>query len=535
MCRGPMLSALGAALLAALFAIPAGASNTKPGPAPTVPASLSGGSFTDYGTATPTAIPSPLGLGPRTAAGAPGAAARPRLRSPQTAAAAGPKAASRARVQTITSPPSSLPSGPTAASSPAAGIGPASPNLITHDSQMAFNGSDVAPPDTQLAAGPTAWLEAVNEMMSIRPRGTGLPGGDFDLNAFFAVPSGFFFSDPKVVYDGARGRWYLSGLAFNPVSNGSYVFLAVSSSSEPSGSWNRYLILDQSTSGLLCDQPHLGFSDDKVVVACDDFSLTAFVHDVVVVVDKASLLSGGTVLTATRKYADGDAAHFSLQPAYSMTSTTTQYLTYLWNGSAAGLIAITGNPATRDVNSFDTLSALPLSSFATLIPRAAQPGGAMPIDSGDLRLLSAVFSSGIIWTSAGDGCTPAGDTAQRACLRLVQLTIGGWPASGQPSRTQDYDVGASGKYLFYPALGMDASGTTYVSYNLSSAVDLPAMLASDILPAAAGGIDQTFGLTAGSVGAYTGPPNMVDGGSRWGDYSSAAPDPLDPHTVVVAG
>ena len=71
---------------------------------------------------------------------------------------------------------------------------------------------------------------------------------EFDTNTFFHVPNGFIATDPKIVFDAASGRWYFSTLAFDGATSttfDSYVFLAVSTSSDPTQSWNFYAVLDQ--------------------------------------------------------------------------------------------------------------------------------------------------------------------------------------------------------------------------------------------------------------------------------------------------
>src|SRR2546429_263573 len=71
-------------------------------------------------------------------------------------------------------------------------------------------GQAVAPPDTQLAAGTTQLVEMDNSTMSVWSKsGTRLASAD--LNAFFAVPTGLSFTDPRVLYDAGSGRWFASG------------------------------------------------------------------------------------------------------------------------------------------------------------------------------------------------------------------------------------------------------------------------------------------------------------------------------------
>jgi hypothetical protein len=54
-------------------------------------------------------------------------------------------------------------------------------------------------------------------------------------------------------------------------------------------------------------------------------------------------------------------------------------------------------------------------------PEAAQAGSAMPIDTGLGRVLDAACKDGTLSLATNDDCTPPGDTAPRACARVVQV------------------------------------------------------------------------------------------------------------------
>ena len=102
--------------------------------------------------------------------------------------------------------------------------------------QVTAFGSDqnVAPPDTQLAAGPTNLVEATNSSLSIWTK-TGTFVSSVDLNVFFAPPTGFTIGDPRILYDAESGRWILSALAVNGTSVDSLVYIGASLTSSPTG------------------------------------------------------------------------------------------------------------------------------------------------------------------------------------------------------------------------------------------------------------------------------------------------------------
>src|SRR3989441_13042751 len=74
-----------------------------------------------------------------------------------------------------------------------------------------------------------------------------------------------------------------------------------------------------------------------------------------------------------------------------------------------------------------------------------------------------------LWPSFDVGCTPAGDNQVRSCVRLIEVD------TANATIAQDFDIGISGKYLFYPALRTDAAGNLVVVFGHSSATEYPDM------------------------------------------------------------
>src|SRR5262245_15152916 len=93
--------------------------------------------------------------------------------------------------------------------------------LVNRTQQIGWFGADqnVEPPDTQIAAGVSFLVAMDNDTGTIwRKDGTLL--SRFDLNTFFGVQSGFFLSDPRVLYDVASGRWIGPATGFDRSANG---------------------------------------------------------------------------------------------------------------------------------------------------------------------------------------------------------------------------------------------------------------------------------------------------------------------------
>jgi hypothetical protein len=389
--------------------------------------------------------------------------------------------------------------------------------------------SPAAPPDTQVAVGPSFVAEAVNSELSVWSR-TGSFVTGYDLNASFSVAAGFNFTDPRLTYDVLSGRWFLSGFDFD-ASNNSDTYLAVSTSTDPTGAWLIYTVT--SHAGTITDQPKFGVSGDKVVMSWNDFtgSPLAFAGQETWVLQKSDLLAGSSVQAVSFPV---DPSRSAPVPVTSLTTTSTEYVVYnntcsgrdgigtgdcTTGSSSLGLVAITGTPANGDVawNESD-----PAITETRNPPPAAQPNSAPAISTNDDRLLSAVWQNGTLWASANDGCDPGSGT--QACLRLIEVTTGGAPAT-----IADRDLGGAGVDMYYPAVMVDSSGDPYVVATQSSASMYPSVV---VLGESA----SSGGFVMVNLRPGTGNFSCVGcGENRWGDYSGAAIDPSNRSDVWVAG
>ena len=163
-----------------------------------------------------------------------------------------------------------------------------------------------------MAVGATQVVEMVNQTGQVYPKGSSPTAStpSFSLKAFFSMSSidpNYVATDPRVLYDSSTGRWYASMLGFLPTSGDptlvydSTVFLAVSRSSDATGTWAVYAVYygyHQNGNGnsLLCDQPKLGYSGDKFDLACTDFADTnAYYGGVGIVTSKSQGLAARTM------------------------------------------------------------------------------------------------------------------------------------------------------------------------------------------------------------------------------------------------
>ncbi|TMD67746.1 MAG: hypothetical protein E6I84_03125, partial [Chloroflexi bacterium] len=378
-----------------------------------------------------------------------------------------------------------------ASSAPAPLALPSPPQGTTEEQLTVFQGMDVAtasgtfsdqniePPDTQVAAGPTSVVEMVNANMSIWSKSGAQLAPLVDLNAFYGIPGGYGISDPRVVYDASSSRFLASAFALN-ANNDSNVYLAVSNTSDPTGTWFHWLV--RNTAATITDQPKVGYSDDKVTMSWGEFvappcqgqsTFYCFNGQVTLVVQKSDVLAVPQNLSPRFAVLGPDLSEFGIVPAQSLSSTSAQYEVYnnadpynLVENQCAqqvnalygpcptlGMVVITGTPAGSNLSMGEVD---PPMADTTLPPNAFQPGTAARLQTGDDRLLNAVWRNNMIWTSLTDGnlCSTVRPMTEPAgsCARVIEASTTSFTLQ------QVLQLGSSGDYFFYPAVSPDSFG-----------------------------------------------------------------------------
>ncbi len=379
------------------------------------------------------------------------------------------------------------------------------------------------PPDTQVAAGPDHVFEVDNVEGRIFDK-SGNVLQSLSLNGLFNLDAAIFTSDPRIRYDTISGRWLISILSLDSsevktAKNGQFN-LAVSTSSDPTQPFNVYTF---STPGSFPDQPSLGFNDDKVVTGGNSFSCNPNCDagseqgNEFVVWNKADLISANQNVSTDFFPPPQDASDLPIMPAKSRSSTATLFMATAANGtetvwSLAGVPGVGGGTSA-------TATQVAINSL-NVPPNAMQKGSNRQIDTGDSRLLDAVFRDGRLWTSATSSCKPAGDSALRSCLRFIEIL------TSSLSVNQDFDFGTKGSYDYYPSLDLDNSDNLLTSFSQSASNEF-----ASAFVAARFDSDPINTLSA-PVLFKSGLASYV--GTRWGDYSGAGLDPADESVIWLA-
>ena len=387
------------------------------------------------------------------------------------------------------------------------------------DGLVNFQSCLCAPPDVQVAAGPNHVLEMVNLAGEVFNK-TGASLQIFSLGSFFRTGTDFI-SDPKIMYDSSSGLWFATIIDTDAHFTRGAIQIAVSTTSDPTGTWNVYSI---SSGSQLPDQPIAGISDDKFVVSSNMFSQGGSVFSGAKwwVVNKNDLVTGQSSphVTSFGPYSSLESVH----PVQSLSSTTTQYMVSTGgsdlsiNSTVMKLFAITGVPGVSSVT--NTTTTFPVAVI-TRPPSGAEPS-LNYVDTVDQRVQTSAWFNGNLWLGFNDACTPTGDTVKHACARLTEISTG-----ATPSITQDFDYGAAGKDYFFPTLRIDGSGNLHVVYGFSSLSIHPSLAVTGQATT------DPAGSLAPSVTIKSG--NQDDAFGRYGDYFGAGLDPSDTGVVWVAG
>ncbi len=364
----------------------------------------------------------------------------------------------------------------------------------------------IVPPDTMGAAGPTYLVEFTNDDVGIFTK-SGTKVQQVALEQFFGALGPTFIFDPRVLYDQYSGRFIalaLDGFA----SPNSWIFLAVSQSSDPTGNWFFYKIDADRDGNTQTDQwadfTDLGVDQDAVYMAGNMFPTSGSAqYSKVWCVPKQQLLIGQQNINFT-EFSQLTSV-FTFRAAHSFGSAPAEYLVSFWFPSDAIQVWRITNPLTNA-----TLTQVGNIS----VPSVGFPPVPMPNNFdflNDYRLLNAVYQNGSVWTAhsvdTGDG---------KSSVRWYELDVIGLQARQVGTIDQP-----AAQWWYYPSVAVNSLGDMVMSLSGSSSNDFPGVYVTAHLHTDPPGFTQPVTLVkAGEGASFSG---------RWGDYAAAALDPADPN------
>ena len=394
------------------------------------------------------------------------------------------------------------------------------------------------PPDVDGAVGPNHIMETLNNNYRFFNKATGAVTNTISITSFWNPIGGSGHFDPKTYYDPVNNRWIAVAVS-NGASTASSILLGVSQTDDPTGSWNLFRVLGDSTGVNWADFPCVGFNRNWIAINVNMFTVAANAGAgaKMLVLDYPQARGGtfvANMITGTG---------FCTAPAvtYSNFENTLYAPTHLSSaGGTYRLDTITGTP-TAPVYTVGATRARGLTwtqPSGALLPQAAPLSGVSSCGATPCKLetqdsqirTSPVFRNGAIYYSQTVG-VPAGGLTHTA-VQWTKLDA----ASGNVSdggRIEDPTATATngGKWYAYSHLAVNSTGDVALSLGQFSSTQF-------------GSAAYAFRGSADAAGTFRDPvvikagedyyrKDFGSGRNRWGDYVKAQVDPSDDQALWV--
>lgn len=378
------------------------------------------------------------------------------------------------------------------------------------------------PPDPILAVGPSQVLTGINDdVRAFTKSGTLIWSTNWE--AFFAsvnpAGSGSFTSDPKMFYDPVSQRFFATILMINSAATKSWAMLAVSQSSSITSStvWTKWAF-DPTVAhpSTFADYPSFGFDGSAIYIAWNMFNTagTAFLGVDMMVIPKAQLIQASPPSSPTFTQlvgittSDGTSA-FTLQPSV-MYGGGNCFFASASSGSGSKLYVYqVNNPLASPTL---TKASLSVTGYSTP-PNAGQRSSSTTVDTGDTRLINAVWRNNKLWTAH----TIANGSLAQA--RWYSVNTASWPAV---SMSQAGNVNTGSANYYFPSVSVDQNDDMAMGFTRSIAGttgEYPSAWHCSRLVTDATGTMGAPVLDHSGTAAYI--------GTRWGDFSGTTIDPSD--------
>jgi hypothetical protein len=440
--------------------------------------------------------------------------------------------------------------------------------LTNVDQRNADGGNqfDVEPPSPGIAIGGGFIFEGVNNAVQVyNTAGTALLPAVVTSNQLFGLAPavdwttnvyGPFPTDMRVFYDPDISRWFvLQWAALNNSEDNalpeSQEWIAVSQTSDPTGTWNVYSIDTTDTANPLCgssgclpDYPQIGADKYGFYICSNEYGIfdptVSFLDATILAISKAELATGVQKPALYRfLIPDTGGVDFSIQPAttppggsYFLADGGVEYLVSSTSTGGTGLAvwALSNTSSLGGTNPNLSLNLIATSTLTYAIPSSAAqrpgPQTLLPflprIDGNDCRVLSAFYTSARLYVAFAAGVV---DQNGNNLVGGVYMLVSPLFRNGTLAATvldQGYLV-TTDDSLLRTAWAVNSQGVGAIAATLvgpdyyPSAAYIPADASSPLgtvgvgtIQEAAAGLFPEDGFTA-----------ETDGVARWGDDSAA--------------
>ena len=398
------------------------------------------------------------------------------------------------------------------------------------DDNRSLLGFAFVPPDTNGAVGATQFAQIVNVTLAVYDKSMGaVVLGPELINTVWEGFGGPCEAgnggDPVVLYDQLAGRWLVSQLQFNSSFTSNQQCIAVSTSSDATGSYNRYEFDFDST---LPDYPKFGVWPDGYYYTANTFvpkgGTFSFLGAQACAFDRAAMLAGSSaamicfqnppsVASLLPSDLDGSALPPAGQPNFFVDLADSSHL---------NVFQFHADFAKPAASTFTGPALVPVAPFTQICARAVdlacipEPPPGERVDSLGDRLMFR-----LAYRNFGDHeSLVVNHTIQGGALAGVRWYEIRSPRSS-PFVFQQGTVVDPDTDFWMGSMAMDKAGNIALGFSASSLSLNPSVFLVGRAPS------DPPGTMAGPMALVTGGGVQLRSFKRWGDYSSMAIDPTD--------
>lgn len=378
-----------------------------------------------------------------------------------------------------------------------------------------------APPDTVGDIGPNHYFQIVNFSLAVFSRSGALVLGPVPTRNLWSGFGGACAEtndgDATVRYDRHAGRWVIGQFSVNGSNGPFYQCLAVSTSSDPTGTYHRY----QFNFAAFNDYPKLALWNNAFYFTFNMFVGRDFVGSKACAMDRAKMLKGAAATMHCFTVSDdfgGLLASDADGPTQPPANTPNTIVAFGVN--ELQLWKMNADFSTPANSYFTGPSPLPVAAFTPMCGGdtcVKQPGTTQALDSLADRLMNRLVyrrfadHESLVVSHAVTSGTSGG-------VRWYEIRS----PSELPVLHQQGTYAPDSSYRFMSSIAMDGSGNIALGFAVSSGTVSPGIrytgrLAGDAL----GTLGQGEGTIVSGFGA------QIGGLSRFGDYSAMNIDPVD--------
>ena len=416
----------------------------------------------------------------------------------------------------------------------------ATTNVLNFDGINDAQAGGFIPPDTNASVGATQVVETVNVAYAVYNKTTGAQVmAPTNIQTLYAPLGGQCatgnVSDPVVNYDKAAGRWLITMIAFNNTFSVNDSCVAVSTSSDATGTYHLYKFSYGTT---LPDYPKVGVWPDAYYVTTNSFpNGGGFTGAETCALDRTNMLAGNAAKMVcfqrnTLDFAlepadlDGATAPPAGSPNYEMDLSQV-------NSTTLNLYQFHVDFVTTSKSTFKGPTTLTVAAYTDACAATGscivEPSGGEPLDSlgGHLMYRMAYRNFGTHESLVANHSVQASGTGKAAsAVRWYEIRS---PKTA-PVVFQSGTVGGgkSSVAFWMGSIAQDKNGDIALGYSKSGKTVKPSIEYVGRIPADPLGMMEAPSLIVAGGGV------QVASSNRWGDYSSMAIDPADDCTFWYA-